>query len=69
MPNFRRHQLPRLTGASGRRLQSVVRLGRRICASELSLQHQRRRWMFRLARRGEVLLEGVLDEDSVTLGG
>jgi hypothetical protein len=53
------------------RLQQIVRLGRRISATELRLAHHRRRgWSFALARRDELLLEGTIAdaEAGVVLG-
>src|SRR6185295_12543528 len=37
VPNFPRAKLPRLSGSAGRRLQEIVRLGRRVSATELAL--------------------------------
>jgi hypothetical protein len=71
VPNFRRSRLPRLSGSAGRRLQEIVRLGRRVAATELALRHHRRRgWTFQLARKSEVLLAGTIadKQPGITLG-
>jgi hypothetical protein len=71
VPNFHRSRLPRLSGHAGRRLQEIVRLGRRVAATDLALQHHRRwGWTFRLSRKDELLLAGAIDDKQpgVTLG-
>jgi hypothetical protein len=71
VPNFGDAKLPRLSASAGRRLQQIVRLGRRVSATDLALSHHRRRgWTFRLARRDELLLAGAIDDaqPGITLG-
>ena len=69
VPNFAHARLPRLTAPAGRRLQQIVRLGRRVSATELRLAHHRRRgWTFALARRDELLIEGTIADAGVELG-
>jgi hypothetical protein len=64
VPNFGRARLPRLDAQAARRLREIVRLGKRVYATDLDLRHDTAGWRFRLARRDEVLLSGRIDKKS-----
>ncbi len=63
VPHFRRARLPRLTPEAGRRLREIVRLGKRVHATDLDLRHDKTGWRFRLARSHELLLAGRIDQE------
>src|SRR5262249_19075933 len=57
--DFRAARLPRLDRAAALKLRQIVRFGRRMAATRLALESERRReWRFRLARGEETLLSG-----------
>lgn len=58
VPRFR--GLPRLRRDAARQLQSIVRLGKRVHATDLDLTRERDAWKFQLRRRDEVLYAGEL---------
>jgi hypothetical protein len=64
VPDFRSRRLPRLGGDAARRLREIVRLGRRVWATELDLARGDAGWRFRLLRKDEVLLAGDIDDAS-----
>ena len=67
VPHFRRARLPRLEPEAARRLREIVRLGKRVHATDLDLRHDKAGWRFRLARRHELLLAGRIARDALTL--
>ena len=57
--DFRAARLPRIDRAAALKLRQIVRFGRRMAATRLSLESARRRELvFRLARGEETLLSG-----------
>ena len=61
--DFRRERLPRIGHARALRLREVVRLGRRMCATELTLAKAGGGLAFRLLRREELLLCGRVGDE------
>ena len=64
VPDFHARRLPRLGGDAARRLREIVRLGRRVWATELELARANDSWRFRLLRKDEVLLAGTIDDEA-----
>jgi hypothetical protein len=62
LPDFRAHRLPRLDRAKALELRELVRLGRRVSATDLALERAEDDGLaFRLSRKRAVLLEGEID--------
>jgi hypothetical protein len=66
--DFKRAGLPRLRRDAALRLREVVRLGRRLSATELRLATGGEGLAFELARKGDLLVTGAIGRE-VTLGG
>jgi len=63
VPDFRARKLPHLAQAAARRLREIIRLGRRVFATELELDRDRdRAWRFQLRRGDDLLLSGRIDD-------
>jgi hypothetical protein len=62
--DFREERLPRLGAARALRLREVVRLGRRLCATDLTLAKAGGVLAFRLLRREELLLSGRVGDEA-----
>jgi hypothetical protein len=62
--DFRERRLPRIGRHYALQLRQIVRMGRRMCATDLSLSEGRRGALaFRLSRRDEVLCDGRLGDE------